>query len=43
MLALYEINIDYYKRIVGTDVDPFYVDGKIPFFERQLNLFNETT
>lgn len=43
MIALNEINQDFYKQITGTDVDPFYSDGKIPAFERQLNLFNETT
>jgi hypothetical protein len=37
MLALYDINIDYYKEIVGTDVDPFHSDGKIPAFEAKLN------
>ena len=32
MIALSEIDLDCYRKIAGTENDPFYVDAKIPQF-----------
>lgn len=32
MSALYDIDVELYREVVGTDDDPFYVDTKISNF-----------
>lgn len=37
--ALFDINKELARKIVGTDCDPFYLNNKIPkFFQRILEL-----
>lgn len=36
MIALHNVDVDLYKEIRGTDVDPFYDNSKIPAFDKKL-------